>query len=65
MYTSLLLACLGLAFSPYALWKLAVVCVLGSVLAAKSVLEEKQLGEKFGDYETYASKTKRFIPFVW
>jgi protein-S-isoprenylcysteine O-methyltransferase Ste14 len=59
------MACLGLAFSPYSLWKIAVVCALGLVLAAKAVIEEKQLRDKFAHYEAYAKKTKRLIPLVW
>ncbi len=65
MYTALLLASIGLTFSPYMTWKVIATCSLAFVLAAKSEIEERQLRNRFAEYEAYTRKTKRFIPFVW
>ena len=65
MYTALLLASIGLTFSPYRTWKVITTCTLALVLATKSEIEERQLRSKFVEYEAYTRKTKRFIPLVW
>ena len=65
MYTGLLLACLGLSLCPYAVWKIAVLISLAIVLASKTTIEEQQLRARFPDYEAYAAKTKKFVPYIW
>ncbi len=64
MYTALLLFTGGLAFSPFAVWKCLVWCVLVGVLLAKSRIEERHLHRRFSEYDEYSRRTKRLIPFV-
>lgn len=65
MYTSLWLACLGLATCPLATWKLIALTLLAVILITKAFKEEQLLHNKFPSYQVYQAKTKRFIPFVW
>lgn len=64
MYTSLLLFAGGLALSPLATWKAIVWFILLAALLSKTVIEERQLHDRFPDYENYARQTKRLIPFL-
>lgn len=64
MYTSLLMFAGGLAFSPFAIWKAIVWFILLGVLLIKTVIEEQQLRSRFPEYETYARRVKRLVPFV-
>ncbi|WP_417748506.1 methyltransferase family protein [Rosistilla oblonga] len=64
MYTALLTFTAGLAFSPFAIWKLVLWAIILAVLIAKAKIEEQQLRDRFPEYDRYAQQTKRFLPYI-
>lgn len=64
MYSSVLLFALGIALGSGSLIKYLLGLLLYFLFHAKSVYEEKYLKLKYPDYEEYAKKIPRFIPFT-
>ena len=64
MYTALMLFCGGFVFAPFDWWKIGAWCILTLVLVAKSRIEERQLMERFSEYQAYAKRTWRFVPLI-
>ncbi len=65
MYVSFLLFCLGLVLQPFELIKLFEWFILAFVLNYKATYEESLLNQVFENYQDYAKKTKRFLPFIY
>jgi len=64
MYSSVLLFTLGIALSSGNLIKYLLGLLLYFLFHAKSAYEEKYLKLKYPDYEEYAKRIPRFIPFT-
>lgn len=65
MYSGVGLICLSLFLSnPYFI-SFLVFAVLGYVLDAKAAMEEELLSKMHKEYQVYATKTKKFIPYVY
>lgn len=65
MYGGLLLFGVGLASATDDSARFAMTVLLYAVLEKKSVFEEGQLQERYGqEYETYIKNTKKFIPYI-
>ena len=64
MYTSLLLAMLGLVLYNGAWVNTVALAVLAVVLTVKAIHEERFLCERFTGYSEYMNSTRRFVPFL-
>jgi len=64
MYSSVLLFCLGLALRSGSLYKYLLTLALAVLFYFKSAYEEKYLLEKYPEYQGYAERVPRFIPFT-
>lgn len=62
IYTGILIAAFFLAFYLHSGYKLLVFLLLLLLFYSKSIYEEKELLEKFPEYESYMANTGRFIP---
>ena len=66
MYLGLLLAFIPPCVTrPYSLVQLISIVLLTIVLILKIRAEESILRAEFSEYTTYASQTKRLIPFLF
>ena len=65
MYIAVLAFCWPIAIRTLATWAFAVAGTLTLTLVMKILFEEKQIVAKHPEYEAYAAKTKRLIPFIW
>ena len=66
MYAGLLLASFGLAAATHSEGRLAMAGLLWLVLEKKVAFEEKALSERYpGEYGAYASRVKKFLPFLY
>ena len=63
IYTGDLLLLLGLELALNS-WLVLGVSILAPVVMLKAIKEEKMLVQELSGYDTYCSRTKRFIPFV-
>jgi len=64
MYTSVMLLALGVAVVSGSLIKYFLVVCLIVLFHFKSVYEEKYLKLQYPEYEQYAKKTPKYIPFI-
>jgi protein-S-isoprenylcysteine O-methyltransferase Ste14 len=65
MYTAILLGAAAFVAVDSRFWRVAGWVALLAVLIAKAAREESYLRAKFPDYTQYASRTRRFVPFVF
>lgn len=63
MYTSVIILALGIALLSGSIIKYILVLCLALLFYYKSVYEERYLHIKYPEYDKYATKTPRFIPF--
>ncbi len=64
MYTSVMLACLGLLLTNITLVSQMVMLVLIIDLFLKSNLQERLLSKRFSYYKNHQKKTGKFLPFI-
>jgi protein-S-isoprenylcysteine O-methyltransferase Ste14 len=65
LYAAVMLAALGCALA-YRSWPgLLAGFALILFFNAKATMEERWLLERFPEYQGYAKRVKRFIPFIW
>jgi protein-S-isoprenylcysteine O-methyltransferase Ste14 len=64
MYLAVLLAALGFALAWNTLVHWTAFAILALVLHAKALREERLLAARFPEYEGYAARTRRLIPFL-
>jgi protein-S-isoprenylcysteine O-methyltransferase Ste14 len=64
MYTAVLLGATAFTAADASAWRIAAWIALAAVLIAKAIREESYLRAAFPEYAAYASRTRRFIPFV-
>lgn len=65
MYLGLLLFCAGFVVAENASLGWASLGGLAVVLGIKTHYEEQQLKSRFQDYDSYAQRTKRIVPFLF
>ena len=65
MYLSLLLFCIGYVWADGSWSGIAYWLALFAVLCIKVYYEERMLRERFLEYDGYAQRTRRLIPFVF
>jgi protein-S-isoprenylcysteine O-methyltransferase Ste14 len=65
MYSGVLLAMVALLLDNFSPMRLILWILLATVFLSKISIEEKLLTEKFKDYASYKSRTKRLIPFLY
>lgn len=65
MYSSSLLALLGLVADHPTAWRIVLWIALLAVLAVKLRYEEQCLRAHFPEYEGYARRTSRLVPGLW
>jgi protein-S-isoprenylcysteine O-methyltransferase Ste14 len=66
MYGSLLFLGWGMLLKSINWQGLVIVMIISVALFITAKVEEKEMLKKFGDeYETYRTKTKMFIPFIY
>jgi len=65
LYSGIMLSGLALLLSNLKLETFAVLITLGLILNIKADIEEEHLLKRHGDYKTYQTNTKKFIPFVY
>jgi len=65
MYTSLLVIFIPFVIADFDPARLIALVLMTAVLIAKLTREEKQLREAFADYDLYARKTFRIIPWIY
>lgn len=65
MYLGLLLFCAGFVVAGNASLGWASLGGLAVVLGIKTHYEEQQLRSRFQDYQSYAQRTKRIVPFLF
>jgi protein-S-isoprenylcysteine O-methyltransferase Ste14 len=65
MYSGLALLTLGFVFTEFHWWKLITWLALIVILRLKSGFEERLLVERFPEYATYQTTTKRFLPYIY
>jgi protein-S-isoprenylcysteine O-methyltransferase Ste14 len=64
MYSGVLLLSLGIAVTSGSVIKYALVGILALLFHFKTRYEEKYLRMQYPEYELYAKKTPKFIPFI-
>jgi protein-S-isoprenylcysteine O-methyltransferase Ste14 len=64
MYASVMVLCLGIALSSGMVIKYLIFVALAALFHFKSRYEERYLRQKFPEYEAYAQRTGRIIPFI-
>lgn len=64
MYISVLLGAAAFVAADPRIWRILAWVALVAVLIAKATREESNLRAAFPEYAEYASRTKRFIPFI-
>jgi protein-S-isoprenylcysteine O-methyltransferase Ste14 len=65
LYASLMLLAMGMLLKDVSLWAASACIVALCFLVAASRVEEGENAAKFGEeYERYALKTKRYLPFI-
>ena len=64
MYTSVILLALGIALLSGSIIKYGLVVCLAALFYYKSIYEERYLRLKYPEYDAYASRTPRLIPFI-
>ncbi len=64
IYSSVLIFCFGVVLIDNSYFKLGLFILLYILFYYKSRYEEELLNKKFKNYQQYASKTPRFIPFL-
>ena len=65
LYTAVILGALGWALAARS-WPAALAAgALSAFFNVKAGIEERWLAQKFPEYKTYATRVKRFIPFLW
>jgi protein-S-isoprenylcysteine O-methyltransferase Ste14 len=64
MYTALALFCGAIMLSDLSLLAIELWVALLIVLAIKTAYEEGMLKRRFPEYEQYAKRTKRYLPFI-
>lgn len=65
MYVSVLLGAAALVVADPRLWRVLLLAALLAVLVLKAAREEVYLRAAFPQYADYASRTWRFVPFVY
>ena len=65
MYVSVLLGAAALVVADPRLWRVLLLAALLGVLVLKAAREEVYLRAAFPQYADYASRTWRFVPFVY
>ncbi len=65
MYLAQLVALLPLVIDYFSSWRLVAYMILTITLVLKIKYEEPLLKSKFEQYASYASKTKRLLPFLY
>ncbi len=65
MYSAALLAAAGLAWHGGGGIRWVAWAALATVLGAKARIEERLLKRRFPEYDAYAARTWRWIPYVW
>lgn len=65
MYVSVLLGTAALVVADPRAWRIALFVALVAVLVLKAAREEVYLRGAFPQYADYASRTWRFVPFVY
>jgi len=65
LYTSVLLAALGVSMAQASGPALGLTAVLGLFFNAKAIREERWLRERYPEYEDYARRVRRLIPGVY
>lgn len=65
MYTAVLLTAAGLTLGRLTPARISLLVLLGMDLWLKLSREERFLRQRFADYDDYARRTKRLIPFVF
>ena len=65
MYLALMVFCSGYVVGSFTAYAVSLWLALLLVLVLKIYYEERILRRRFSDYEAYARKTKRLIPFVF
>jgi protein-S-isoprenylcysteine O-methyltransferase Ste14 len=65
MYSGALLAMTALLLDSFSLMRLVAFILLTAVFLSKISIEEKLLTEKFKEYASYKSHTRRLIPFIY
>lgn len=65
IHGGLLLAMIGLTLVYASTTGLLMVIVIASFFYAKSLHDEVRLIRRFPDYQPYATRTQRFVPFIW
>jgi protein-S-isoprenylcysteine O-methyltransferase Ste14 len=64
MYLAVLLGAAAFVAADPRAWRMTAWLALAAVLIAKATREESYLMSAFPEYADYASRTRRFIPFV-
>lgn len=65
MYLAVMVFCSGYLIDEFTIYKLLIWFSLLVVLTCKMYYEEKILRDKFPEYQQYANRTKRIVPFVF
>jgi protein-S-isoprenylcysteine O-methyltransferase Ste14 len=65
IYGGLLLSMIGLTLVYASTTALIMVVLIASFFYAKSLSDEVRLIRRFPDYLEYATRTQRFVPFIW
>jgi protein-S-isoprenylcysteine O-methyltransferase Ste14 len=65
MYAAILLGAGAFVAADPQIWRIGAWIALGAVLIVKAMREEEFLRAVFPEYAQYASRTRRFVPFVF
>lgn len=65
MYTALLLFCGSFVWANPTVWSVGLWIALVFVLAIKIYYEEQELRRRYPEYDDYAKRTPRLIPFLF
>ena len=65
MYSAIILGFGAILADSFSLLRLVIYILVIAVHLVKISVEEKLLQEKFDDYASYKSRTKRLIPFIF
>lgn len=65
MYAAVMLGTAAFVAADARAWRVAAWAALVAVLTAKAMREERNLRSAFPEYADYASRTRRFIPFLF
>jgi protein-S-isoprenylcysteine O-methyltransferase Ste14 len=65
IYGGLLLAILGLTLVYASPTALVMVILMAALFYAKSLSDDVRMIRRFPEYLPYATRTRRFVPFIW